>query len=90
MQLLLENGADVNAFRGRYDNALRAAINWRREEVVKLLLKNGANVNAKNKKNRTVLDIAMTYPITKETIQLLLDFRAQRGHLRRNQVHLRS
>ncbi|KIK64486.1 hypothetical protein GYMLUDRAFT_415104 [Collybiopsis luxurians FD-317 M1] len=43
VQLLLENGADVNAQGGFYGNALQAAEN---EAVVKLLLEYGADVNA--------------------------------------------
>ena len=43
MQLLVENGADVNAQGGHYDNALHAANERGHKEVVQLLIKHGAN-----------------------------------------------
>lgn len=36
--MLLDNGADVNAQGGRYDNALQAALSEGYEKVVRLLL----------------------------------------------------
>jgi ankyrin repeat protein len=46
VKLLLEEGADVNAQRGPYGNALYAASSKGHEKIVKLLLENGADVNA--------------------------------------------
>ncbi|KIK64492.1 hypothetical protein GYMLUDRAFT_415268 [Collybiopsis luxurians FD-317 M1] len=46
VQLLLENGADVNAQGSFYGTALHAATEKGNEAVVKLLLENGADVNA--------------------------------------------
>ena len=46
VRLLLENGADINARRGRYGNALQAALFYGYEGIVRLLLENGADVNA--------------------------------------------
>ncbi|SLM33828.1 P-loop containing nucleoside triphosphate hydrolase [Lasallia pustulata] len=46
VQLLLKNGADVNAQGGFYGNALEVASVYGHESVVQLLLKNGADVNA--------------------------------------------
>lgn len=45
-ELLLQNGADVNAETGKWGSALQAATSYGRTEVVKLLLKHGAKVNA--------------------------------------------
>ncbi|KAH8752228.1 hypothetical protein F5883DRAFT_366071, partial [Diaporthe sp. PMI_573] len=42
VQLLLDNGADVNAPGGRYGNALQAASYAGHEMIVKLLLEKGA------------------------------------------------
>jgi ankyrin repeat protein len=44
VQLLLDNGADINAQGGIYRNALQAASENKREKVVRLLLDNGASV----------------------------------------------
>ncbi|KAE9389679.1 ankyrin [Gymnopus androsaceus JB14] len=46
VQLLLANGADVNAQGGLYTNALYAAASKGNEAIVQLLLTNGADVNA--------------------------------------------
>ncbi|SLM37407.1 P-loop containing nucleoside triphosphate hydrolase [Lasallia pustulata] len=48
VQLLLKNGADVNAQGGYYGNALQAASLDGHESVVQLLLKNKADVNAQD------------------------------------------
>jgi ankyrin repeat protein len=42
VQLLVDNGADVNAQGGKYGNALYAASGRGYEEVVQLLLEQGA------------------------------------------------
>ncbi|KAJ3885553.1 hypothetical protein GG344DRAFT_70436 [Lentinula edodes] len=46
IKLLLENGADVNAYGGYYRNALQAAAGSQNEAIVKFLLEKGAEVNA--------------------------------------------
>jgi ankyrin repeat protein len=46
VQILLENGADVNTQGGFYGNALYAASRGGHVEVVKILLERGADVNA--------------------------------------------
>ncbi|KAK5805953.1 hypothetical protein VI817_000211 [Penicillium citrinum] len=46
VQLLLEEGAEVNAQGGDYGNALQAACLEGREKIVQVLLEKGANVNA--------------------------------------------
>ena len=46
VELLLANGADVNAQGGRYGNALQAASQDGHNKIVELLLEKGANVNA--------------------------------------------
>ena len=45
-ELLIENGADVNAQGGLYGNALQAASYEGLEAIAKLLIENGADVNA--------------------------------------------
>lgn len=46
VQLLLEKGADVNAYRGEHGNALQAASTNGHTEIVRLLRQVGADVNA--------------------------------------------
>jgi hypothetical protein len=46
VQLLIENGADVNAQGGQYGNALHAAVLGGHKGIVQLLLEKGADVNA--------------------------------------------
>jgi hypothetical protein len=46
LQLLLDNGADVNAKGGLFGNVLQLASMGHDKEIVQLLLDNGANVNA--------------------------------------------
>ena len=45
-QLLIDEGADVNAQGGEYGNALQAASFGGDETIAKLLVDNGADVNA--------------------------------------------
>ncbi|KJA13151.1 hypothetical protein HYPSUDRAFT_151876, partial [Hypholoma sublateritium FD-334 SS-4] len=45
VELLLANGADVNAQGGKHSNALQAASYKGHQEIVQLLLANGTNVN---------------------------------------------
>lgn len=46
VELLLKEGADVNAQGGKLGNALQAASRAGSEDIIELLLKNGANINA--------------------------------------------
>lgn len=48
MHLLLARGADVNAQGGRYRNALSAACESRRKDIVEPLLEKGADINGLN------------------------------------------
>jgi nucleoside-triphosphatase THEP1 len=54
----LEEGADVNAQGGRYENALRAASFRGHEQVVRLLVEKGANINAQGRPYRNALQAA--------------------------------
>jgi ankyrin repeat protein len=55
VQVLLDNGADVNAATDSGFVALFWAARYGHEKVVKLLIDNGANVNAKDKDRLTAL-----------------------------------
>lgn len=45
MEILIKEGADVNAQGGRYGNALQAAAKSKHEEIVEVLTTAGADVN---------------------------------------------
>ncbi|KAF8243210.1 hypothetical protein K440DRAFT_77288 [Wilcoxina mikolae CBS 423.85] len=45
--MLLEHGADVNAQDGYYNNALQAAVQWDKTNVIKLLLERDIDINFK-------------------------------------------
>ncbi|SLM40588.1 P-loop containing nucleoside triphosphate hydrolase, partial [Lasallia pustulata] len=87
VQLLLKNGADVNAQGGIYGNALQAASWGGHESVVQLLLKNGADVNAQGGHFGNALPAAALQAVyctgRESVVQLLLkngaDVNAQGG-----------
>ena len=58
MELLLENGAEVNVERGQYGTTLQTASLGGNEMTVKLLLENGADVNAEGGHYGTALQAA--------------------------------
>ena len=58
MQLLLVNGADVNARGGEYESSLIAAAQGSKTEVARLLLVNGADANARGEKTDAALSKA--------------------------------
>ena len=72
VRLLLEAGADVNAFDGQYRNALHAASSAGRVTTVRLLLDQGADVNATDGVRSTALQAAISVGCEKTT-RLLLD-----------------
>ena len=61
IELLIDNGADVNAMRGGGGTPLSYAASWGHEEIVELLIANGADVNVKDAFSETPLDVA-THP----------------------------
>ena len=76
-ELLLENGADVNAKGGEFDRTpLHVAVApsnfWVNNKMVKLLLENGADVNAKDGKGNTPLN-GLGIKTGVETAALLLE-----------------
>ncbi|SLM38552.1 P-loop containing nucleoside triphosphate hydrolase, partial [Lasallia pustulata] len=83
VQLLLKNGADVNAQGGYYDSALQAASNGGHESVVQLLLDNGAGINTQGGQYGNALQGA-SYRGHESVVQLLLknkaDVNAQGGY----------
>ncbi|THU77000.1 ankyrin, partial [Dendrothele bispora CBS 962.96] len=81
--LLLDQGADVNAQGGDYGNALQAASVNENEGIVKLLLDHGAYVNAQGGFYGNALQAASTNR-NEDIVKLLLDqgadVNAQGGH----------
>jgi len=61
VELLIDNGADVNAMRGGGGAPLSYAASWGHKEIVELLIANGAEVNVKDAFSETPLDVA-THP----------------------------
>ena len=62
VDLLIQNGADVNAQNGNQSTPLHLAAASRlalEGTVVRLLLRHGANAHAKDSEGRTPLDIAL-------------------------------
>ena len=72
MQLLLDEGADVNVQGGKYGNASRAASIKSHEAVVRLLLDNGADVNARSGAHNSAVRAASENG-HHEVMQVLLD-----------------
>ncbi|KAJ7241249.1 ankyrin repeat-containing domain protein [Mycena rebaudengoi] len=72
VQLLLENGADVNLWGGYYETTLQAASQYGRMEIVQSLLVYGADVNAQGGKYGTALQAASVEGHM-EVVQLLLE-----------------
>lgn len=72
VQLLLDNGANINAQGGWYGNALQAAAFDGNESVVQLLLDKGANINAQGGEYGNALQ-ATAFNGNESVVQLLLD-----------------
>ena len=82
-QLLIKNGADVNAQGGFYGNALQAASFCGHEAIAKLLIENGANVNAQGGKYGSALQAALFWgheAIAKLLTENGADVNAQGGY----------
>ena len=58
-QILIDNGADVNARRELGDTPLLSAVWNGKKDIVKILIDHGADINAKNNAGHTPLDIAI-------------------------------
>jgi len=77
LQILLENGADVNWQGGMYGNALQAATANYRLEMVKMLLQYGADANAQGGHyGNSMTAAARHYTHFQEMTELLLDHKA--------------
>ncbi|KAJ7278167.1 hypothetical protein C8J57DRAFT_1576462 [Mycena rebaudengoi] len=72
VQLLISQGANMNAEGGRYGNALQAASKGGHEAVTQLLLDQGANVNAQGGSLGNALTAASLFG-HEAVVQLLLD-----------------
>jgi ankyrin repeat protein len=58
MKLMIEHGADVNAFNDLGDTALHGAAERGADRVVQFLADQGARLDAKNRRGRTPIDEA--------------------------------
>ena len=76
VQSLIDRGADVNARKGRYGNALQAASSKGHLNVVYILLESGADVNARGGKYGSALGAAIAEG-HQTVIKLLLDSGAE-------------
>ncbi|KAL5378431.1 hypothetical protein DPSP01_009188 [Paraphaeosphaeria sporulosa] len=81
-ELLIDNGAEVNAQGGRYGNALQAASFRGHEAFVKLLLDKGAEVNAQGGDYGNALQAASAEG-HEAIVKLLLDKGAEQKAMRR-------
>ena len=79
VELLLDNGADVNVKDEYGSTPLHDASLGKHNEVVELLISRGADVNAKRKDGDTPLDKATMLDITNETADLLPQTQGQDG-----------
>ena len=80
VELLLSNGANVNAQSGKYGNALQAASAGGHFIIVELLLSNGADVKATGGPHGTALKAAKHFG-HQEVVKLLQSRGATRFHL---------
>jgi ankyrin repeat protein len=72
VQMLLDEGAEVNAQGGHYGNVLQAASSGGHEKVVQMLLNKGAEVNAQGGHYGNILQAASSGGQEK-MVQMLLD-----------------
>lgn len=72
LQLLLENGVDINAQGGYFGNALQAAAQGGHLEIIQLLLEKGADVNAQGGEYGNAVQAAASQGYL-EIVRLLLE-----------------
>lgn len=77
-QLLIDNGADVNAANLDGVSAIQMAVLNEHTELVRLLIESGANLNSVSQEGFTVLDRAKHYG-HEELVQLLIEHGAEPG-----------
>ena len=70
-ELLIINGANINAKTATGVTPLHGAVINGNKETVDLLIANGANINAKNKSGKPPLYYSRTYKVCKEITDLL-------------------
>ncbi|KAH0556000.1 hypothetical protein GP486_006055, partial [Trichoglossum hirsutum] len=90
VQMLLDQGANVNVQSGKYGNALQAASSEGHEQIAKLLLKNGADVSVRGGYYGNALQAASSKG-HEQIVKLLLDKGADVNiHVRNNALYAAS
>jgi ankyrin repeat protein len=72
LQLLLENGADINATTSDGWCPIHSASRWNQADVLSILLQSGANINAQTNSGQTALHIASSDRECRQCLELLL------------------
>merc|ERR1712212_807390 len=85
VEVLLQNGADVNAKTKDGSTALMMAAGYGQKDIVKLLLQNNANINVKNKYGTTAL-MSAAHEGYNDSVEILLQNNAD-VNLRSNYGH---
>jgi ankyrin repeat protein len=79
IQLLIENGVDINMKTEGGQTPLDLAIIGNQKEIVQLLIENGVDINMKNKEGHTPLDLAIIDIRQTVIIQLLIENGVENG-----------
>ena len=72
LQILLENGANIEAKTNDGWHPLHSACNWDQVETAAILLRNGASVNVQTESGQTPLHLAARNGATRPLLELLL------------------
>ena len=72
-QLLIDNGADLEARTNDGWHPIHSASRWNQTEAIKVLLMKGANINAQTNSDQTALHIAASDKECKDCLKVLLE-----------------